>query len=180
MESFDNFVSEFRKQRHDFMNDIQVIYGYLQLDRKDEAIEYINKISINNKVVSKIYTLGDERFGFVMEKLLKRFTEKEISIEVDIEIGSFSKKVFELEYNKKLNLVNNIIDEFENNKCKFVYIYIFEDELGESLLIANGESCANELDWMEDWDVIESQIQDMRLHKYSYNNNFAYRLTFTI
>lgn len=180
MEGFDNFVNELRKTRHDFMNDIQVIYGYLQLDKKDEAMKYIDEISINNRVISKIYALGDERFGFVMEKLLKSFKEKDISVEVDIEIDSFSKKVFELEYNKKLNLVNNIISEFENNKCKFVYIYIFQDELGESLLIASGESCANELDWMEDWGIIQSEIEDIKLHKYRYNNNFAYRLTFTI
>lgn len=179
MDSFDSFVKELRKERHDFMNDIQIIYGYLQLNKKDEALKYINKMSKDNRNISKIYALGDQAFGFVMEKLLKSFKEKEVKVEIDIEIESFSKNVFELEYNKKYKLVNNIINEFENNKCKFVYIYIFEDELGESLLIANGESCVNELDWMEDWELVQSEIQDVKVHRYVNNNSFAYRLTFT-
>lgn len=178
MDSFDIFVSELRKERHDYMNDIQIIYGYLQLNKKDQALKYIEKMSMNNKIISKLYALGDQHFGFVMEKLLKSFKEKDITYEVDIEIDRFSRKVFEIDYDKKLNLVNNIINEFENNKCKFVYIYFFEDELGESLLIANGESCISELDWMEDWEVIDTRFKDTMLYRYSYYDKLAYRMTF--
>ncbi|MFU0825354.1 Spo0B domain-containing protein [Clostridium sp.] len=178
MDSFHDFVSELRRARHDHMNDIQIIYGYLQLNKKNEALNYIANISKNNMMLSRMYALGDNRFAFAMEKLLKNLRKKQVSVELDIEIDSFSREVFESESNKKIDLVNNIINELENNKCKFVYIYIFKDDMGESILITNEESCANELDWMEDWQVIESEIQDIKLHKYMYNNKIGYRLTF--
>lgn len=135
MDSFHDFVSELRRARHDHMNDIQIIYGYLQLDKKDEALNYINDVSKHNKMLSRMYALGDNRFGFAMEKLLKSLRKKQVSVEVDIEIDSFSRKVFELEGDKKIDLVNNIINEFENNKCKFVYIYIFLKMIWEKVFL---------------------------------------------
>ncbi|CAG7840354.1 hypothetical protein Z959_00775 [Clostridium novyi B str. ATCC 27606] len=172
------FISEFRKQRHDFMNYVQIIYGYIQLDKKEDAKRYINKIIGENKNISKIYSLGDQCFGFCIEKLIKELNEKEIKFELDIEINRFSKNVFYNEYYKKQRILNNIFHELENNNLRFVYIYIFEDELGESLLIANGESSVNELDWMEEWEEINIDLNDTKLHKYVYGNNLAYRLTF--
>lgn len=179
MDNFHEFVDKYRKQRHDFMNDIQVIYGYLQLNKKDESIQYIEKIVRQNKSISKMYALGDYNFAFFMEEVLGRLWKSESIVELDVEIDSFSKEVFLNEYNKKINLVNNIINELENNKCKFVYIYIFEDELGESLLISNNESCINELDWMEDWENLNTEIQDIDVYKYTDREKIAYRLTFT-
>ncbi|KEI00993.1 Spo0B domain-containing protein [Clostridium botulinum] len=178
MGELEKFISEFRKQRHDFMNYVQIIYGYLQLDKKEDAKRYINKIIGENKNISKIYSLGDQYFGFCIENLIKELNEKEIEFELDIEINGFSKKVFCDEYYKKQKILNNIFHELENNNLRFVYIYIFEDELGESLLIANGESSANELDWMEEWKEINIDLNDTKLHKYVYGNNLAYRLTF--
>ena len=178
MEDFHKFIDLHRKQRHDFMNDVQVIYGYLQLKREEETKKYIDKVIEQNKTISKVYALGDKYLGFFTEQILKKLWEREITVELDIEIESFSKEVFLYEYNKKSILVNNIFSEIENNKYKFVYIYIFEDEMGESLLIANNESSVNELDWMDEWEEIDSTLNDVKIHKYILNNTFAYRLTF--
>lgn len=175
MEKFEN---EFREQRHDFMNHIQVIYGYLQLNKKEDAIKYINKIVDENKNISSIYALDNKELGIIMEQNLKKLFTKGVRVEVDIEIESFSKRKFSSNYNKKMNLVNNIFNKLENNKCKFVYIYIFEDELGESILIANGESCVNELDWMEEWEKLDFDLDDIKIYKYTYQEDYAYRLTF--
>lgn len=178
MEDFHKFIDVHRKQRHDFMNNIQVVYGYLQLKREEEMKKYLNKVIEENRTISKVYVLGDQFFGFFMESNLRRLWERDVIVELDIEIESFSKEVFSKEYNKKSILVNNIFNEIENNKFKFVYIYIFEDEMGESLLIANNESSVNELDWMDDWESVDSDLGDIKLFKFISNNTFAYRLTF--
>lgn len=178
MEYFHKFIDLYRKQRHDFMNNVQVIYGYLQLKKEEEMKKYLDKVIEENKTISKIYALGDQYLGFFMEQNIRNLWEKEITVELDIEIEVFSKEVFSYEYNKKNILVNNIFNEIENNKFKFVYIYIFEDEIGESLLIANNESSVNELEWMDDWEEISSDLSDVKIHKYIVNNTFAYRLTF--
>ncbi|KGM97934.1 hypothetical protein Z968_01850 [Clostridium novyi A str. 4552] len=178
MADIDNFINEFRKERHDFMNCVQIIYGYLQLDNIKEARRYINKIIGENKDISRLYALEDQYFGFCMEKMMKRLFQQEIELELDVEIDKFYKENFKNEYNKKEKLINNIFNEIENNKLKFVYIYVFEDELGQSLMIASGESIVNELEWMEEWEEKDLNLTDIRLYKYVYGNNLAYRLTF--
>lgn len=178
MEEIEKFIYEFRKQRHDFMNYVQIICGYLELDKKEEAKRYINKIIGENKNISKIYSLGDQYLGFSLEKIIKSLYEKDIEFEIDVEINELSRNVFQEEYYRKQKILNDILCELENNKFKFVYIYIFEDDLGESILLANGESSANELEWMEEWEEVNIDLTDMKLHKYVYGNNLAYRLTF--
>lgn len=178
MGNIEKFISEFRRERHDFMNCMQIIYGYLQLDNTKEAIRYINKIIGQNKDISSLYVLEDQYFGFCMEKVMKKLCQKEIEVDLDVEIDKFYKENFKNYYNKKEELINNIISDIENNKLKLVYIYIFEDELGQSMMIADGESIVNELEWMDEWEEKDSSISDVRLHKYVYGNNLAYRLTF--
>lgn len=178
MGNIEKFISAFRRERHDFMNCMQIIYGYLQLDNTKEAIRYINKIIGQNKDISSLYVLEDQYFGFCMEKVMKKLCQKEIEVDLDVEIDKFYKENFKNYYNKKEELINNIISDIENNKLKLVYIYIFEDELGQSMMIADGESIVNELEWMDEWEEKDSSISDVRLHKYVYGNNLAYRLTF--
>ncbi|MDI3312655.1 MAG: Spo0B domain-containing protein, partial [Thermoanaerobacterium sp.] len=40
----EEMIRIYRQQRHDFLNYIQIILGYLQIDQKDRAIDYIHKI----------------------------------------------------------------------------------------------------------------------------------------
>lgn len=178
MEELHNFIDMLREQRHDFMNNVQVIYGYLQIGKKDEALKYIEKIADENQNISKLYALGDKSLAFSLEVAIKNLWKKGFLVEVDFEIESLSKEMFLNEYHKKNNIVNTIFKEMENSKFNFVYIYFFQDELGESLLICNSEACVNELDWMEDWEEIEAKLGDINIHKYFNNEKKAYRLTF--
>ncbi|MCY6371859.1 Spo0B domain-containing protein [Clostridium ganghwense] len=178
MEEASNIIDCLRKERHDFMNEIQVIYGYLQLKKNEKAKQYIEEMIKKNSYISRLYTLGDKYFGFLIEENLKKLWNQGIKIDLHIEIDCFLKIVFQKEYNKKKNLVNNIFNELENYKFNFVYIYIFEDELGQSVLIANRESLADELEWMEEWQQINSDIKDIKVYKYAYGRDYGYRLTF--
>ncbi|WP_424768145.1 Spo0B domain-containing protein [Paenibacillus sp. sgz302251] len=44
--------------RHDWMNDLQVLYGYIRLKKLDKTIEYVEKISERMAVESSISKLG--------------------------------------------------------------------------------------------------------------------------
>ncbi|MBR3928724.1 MAG: Spo0B domain-containing protein [Clostridia bacterium] len=46
--------TEMRKQRHDFMNHLQVIYSLLELNEPKEAIDYIERVHTDLNKVSKI------------------------------------------------------------------------------------------------------------------------------
>ncbi len=39
-------ITLLRKQRHDFINHVQVIYAYLQMNKQEKAEEYIDKLDI--------------------------------------------------------------------------------------------------------------------------------------
>ncbi|PRR77289.1 sensory histidine kinase DcuS [Clostridium liquoris] len=171
-------IESLRVQRHDFMNDLQIIYGYLQVDKEDKAKEYIDKLSVQNKYLSEIYSLGDLYLGYSLEKNIKECSSKHIEINIDIEISKLSKKPFDFEYNKKINLVNNIFNELEKNEPECIYIYIFEDSIGESVFISNNNSMIDEINWMESWSIINTSIDDIKVYKCEYGDNLAYRLVF--
>jgi hypothetical protein len=178
MNELENYISLIRKQRHDFMNDLQVIYGYLQMKRPQGALEYIDRLSKENETISEIYRLQDNGFSLCLENNIKRLWANEIKVEVDIEIVDFKNKIFENQYNKKNDLVNTIFIEIEDTNQKFVYIYIFEDELGESLLVTNNEAMADEISWMDEWQQIDIEIDDFKVYRCDFDNNIAYRLIF--
>ncbi|MGH4139276.1 Spo0B domain-containing protein [Clostridium sp.] len=178
MNELEEYISLLRKQRHDFMNDLQVIYGYLQIKRPQGALDYIEKLSKENQIISEIYKLEDNRFSLCLESNIKKLWANEVKVEVDIEISNFKNKIFVNEYTKKNDLVNTIFMEVEKTNKKFVYIYIFQDELGESLLVTNNESMIGDISWMEEWQQINTQIDDFKIYRYGFDNNIAYRLIF--
>lgn len=178
MNELENYISLLRKQRHDFMNDLQVIYGYLQMKKPQGALEYIDRLSKENETISEIYRLQDNGFSLCLENNIKRLWANEIKVEVDIEIAEFKNKIFENQYNKKSDLVNTIFMEIEDTNQKFVYIYIFEDELGESLLLTNNEAMVDEISWMDEWQRIDIEIDDFKVYRCDFDKNIAYRLIF--
>lgn len=178
MDDLYNLIEALRKQRHDFMNDLQIIYGYLQVGKGDKAKEFINKLSLQNEALSEIYSLGDNYLGYSLEKNIKECNSKDIEINIDIEISQFSKNPFEFEYNKKINLVNNIFSEVEKNEPECISIYIFEDSIGESLFISNDNSMIDEINWMDSWSVVDTSVDDIKVYKCEFGESLAYRLAF--
>ena len=95
MSELESYIGLLRKQRHDFMNDLQVIYGYLQMMRPQGALEYIDRLSKENETISEIYRLQDNRFSLCLETNINRLWANEVKVEVDIEITNFKNKIFE-------------------------------------------------------------------------------------
>ena len=62
-----NCIELLRKERHEFMNNLQIIYGYLQINKNDKALEYIKKVSKNNSILSELYNLRDNKFAYNLE-----------------------------------------------------------------------------------------------------------------
>lgn len=178
MLEFDDLIFKQRKQRHDFMNDFQIIYGYLQLKRYDEAIKYIENVSEKNQLLSILYSLGDNLFAYCIEENLKRLWDKNLNLDLNIEIHEWKKQIFKNNVNKKCTIVNNIFSECLDLNFEYVCMYIYEDEFGQSILFFNDESIVDEIEWIEEWRKIDSQCNDTTLHKYCYEDSWAYKLTF--
>lgn len=179
MDDIDNFVKIIRNQRHDFMNYLQVIYGYIQINNLEKAKEYIDSLSSKNEIISILYNLGDNFLAICLEKNIDRLWKKNIEVCFDTEIEHIEKSFFKNEYYKNSNLVNNIFDNVENNNEGIVYIYFFEDELGINLLISNKKDLIDEISWMEEWQKLNTNINKLDVYKYIYEDNLAYRIIFS-
>ncbi|WP_315116916.1 Spo0B domain-containing protein [uncultured Clostridium sp.] len=176
MGDFEKTIELLRKQRHDFMNDLQIIYGYLQMGKEDKARESIKKLSIHNESISEIYNLGDIYLAYSLEENIKRILRRKVDVNINIEISNFSKPPFEIECDKKINLVNNIFDEIEKSELNLVHIYFFEDKIGQSLFIANNEELIDEMNWMESWEKLSIEIEGISVYRCIYGDNIAYRI----
>ncbi|WP_125152593.1 Spo0B domain-containing protein [Clostridium rectalis] len=178
MNSLCEFIDILREQRHDFMNELQIIYGYLQIQKEDNAREYIKELSERSNKISELYSLGDNILGYILELNIRKLWLSSVKVSLDIEISRLNKEPFLNEYNKKFDLVNNIFKEIKHEEIEMVYVYFFEDDIGQSLLISNDESMLDEINWMENWDELHTDISDLQLCKCNYGENIAYRIIF--
>lgn len=74
-----------REQRHDYMNIFQIIYGYLQLNNKDMAIEHIKKAINSSSNSSKCFYLSVFSISLLLEKMIKVCENKGIEIVYDVD-----------------------------------------------------------------------------------------------
>lgn len=74
----------FRKVRHDFQNNLQIIYGMIQLAKYDLVLKYIMKIKRADENISLICNLSEPKLICYLLELVFLFREKDISITVKI------------------------------------------------------------------------------------------------
>lgn len=174
MRDFESYINLYRKQKHDFMNDIQVILGYIEIMNMDDAKKYIEKISDRNREISEIYVLGDIYLAFALEVNIRNLWRYEKKVEINIEINDFKEEFFKSDFDKKFLLVNNIFEELNKIDKANVYIYIFEDSYGPSLIISNSERL---LDILPDSDNENKETGNISVSSKRDGEELAYRLT---
>lgn len=138
MNDLDDFIDILRRQRHDFMNDVQIIYGYLQINKQNEAIKYIERLCEQNKVISEIYSLQNNSAALCLERNIRKLWTKSRDVIYDSEV-TLHDCDFKEEYDIKCSLIDVIFDEFENSNSKYIYIYIYEDGNGKNITVSNDE-----------------------------------------
>lgn len=162
-----------RKQRHDFMNVLQVIYGYLQIGKKNELERYINKVIEQYSMIGEIYRLGDVNFSVYMEEILNLLWSKNIDVDLNLEIESLNKKIFDSELDKKQNLVNTIFKDFLNLKVIIIYINIYEDSYGLNISISNNPELG---DTLIDNMKRTAGLDDLSIYKIIDNPDLCYKI----
>ncbi|QBD85469.1 hypothetical protein EQG73_09865 [Clostridium tetani] len=90
MEKVGLVIDSLRTQRHDFMNEIQVLYGYMQINKYEEALNYLKKISEENENISQLYSLGDKFLAYILENNIKNINKYGILLDIELEISSFN------------------------------------------------------------------------------------------
>ncbi|MUG46144.1 Spo0B domain-containing protein [Paenibacillus woosongensis] len=75
--------------RHDWMNDLQILYGYIQLGKIDKLASCVDRIKERMAVESKISRLGIPSLVFYLQSFreVNSSVQLEVSIEDDLELG---------------------------------------------------------------------------------------------
>lgn len=107
----------FRKQRHDYMNYFQIIYGYLQLGKTEEAIGQIKKIIQLNSNISQIYKLSLFHISIFLDNVIKEMEDLEYIVDIDV-----------------INNTKNTISFFDNEEkiienLDLIFTYFLEQDI---------------------------------------------------
>ncbi|WP_017814063.1 Spo0B domain-containing protein [Paenibacillus shenyangensis] len=78
-------IEAFSHHRHDWMNDLQLLYGYIQLGNRDKLIENIERIKEQMMTDSRVSKLGIPSLVFYLQSF--KALNRDIQLEVEIEDG---------------------------------------------------------------------------------------------
>lgn len=143
---FELAIEELRIQRHDFMNYMQVIFGYIQINKPDNASEYIKKINSRMITLSRIFNLESSYLGILLQNLIGTIYKLGAEIIFENEINYIDKVVFSKNItNIKLcfETVKLKLEKlFSENFSDTVFINISGTAENFSLQISNYENTA--------------------------------------
>lgn len=154
-------VEQMRLQRHDFMNYLQVIYGYIQINRPQEAVNYIKGINKKMVVLSQLFNLECSNFALLMQDLIINFNKFGIDVDFNTEIESISCDIFSKNIVEKSKLFNNIKDIILNNRKNEnnrVYINVSEENGRIKILFSFKEQfCLEDYDMSNPTVIVNNQ-----------------------
>lgn len=111
--NFDLSKKILKQKRHDYMNDIQIVYGYLMMNKKEKAIEKIQSIIQKNTIEGQLSKINSPYLYEELNKFILNLFNKGVDIDLYIYNYCMEDKVdllkCDIENMKKL--FNHIIDE---------------------------------------------------------------------
>lgn len=123
----DYAIDLIRMQRHDFMNNLQVIYGYIQINKTNEALKYIKGINNNMILLSRIYNLNSKMLSLLLNdfvmKCTKYYIENEFYMEGDFDsIELYDFQILHEKFQKVFDrLIKHFSDsKYDDKKCIFI------------------------------------------------------------
>ncbi|MCF8010300.1 MAG: Spo0B domain-containing protein [Clostridiales bacterium] len=125
-----------RCQRHDFMNHLQVILGYLQVKRTIKAIDYIKNINTNFEEIRTINNLSMPEISVLL--INKRHEAEKYNIKFNYNLKSdlSNTQVKEHDIVKILsNLIDSTIYEIKNNNIPYKKIHILIEKSSDKLFM---------------------------------------------
>lgn len=109
--NLEHLNTEMRKQRHDFMNHLQVIYSLLELDENAEAISYIEKVHTDLARIGKMLKTAHPAVNALIAAKANDAAEAGISFSTNVSSSLKDLPVPSFEICRALsNLIDNAFD----------------------------------------------------------------------
>lgn len=108
-------IEALRGQKHDFHNHLNVITGLIQLEKGENALSYIKKVSGNTTKMFAISNVENPEVAAILYRKYAIAENKGISVEIDIRSGLEDIAIDSVDLCTILfNLVDNAIYELDN------------------------------------------------------------------
>jgi len=115
-ETNENTLKILRSHRHDFLNHLQVIIGYLQLNRTQNAIDYILNLNTELNNVLPLNGLGMSEVAVILIVKQEEAARYGIKLKYYINANICSSEINSIDIVRIIsNLVDNAIYELKNN-----------------------------------------------------------------
>lgn len=124
--------SEIKRERHYFGNNLQVIYGYLKLNKEKKAIQSIEKLINYLQIQRKLQKLVSLEFQFsimfFMEHILKISEKVELEVFTNMMFSHYNS--IDIQKNEELlkQDIQNILNSFFSFKFEKLFFMIEESE----------------------------------------------------
>lgn len=148
----DYAVDLIRMQRHDFMNYLQVIYGYIQINKANEALRYIKDINNKMMLLSRIYNIDSPILSLLLNDFVMKCTEyyieNELYCECDFNSIEFSKDSFKKMHEKFQKVFNRILKHFSelnDDDKKYVLIGIGNKNGYINIIFSNSKAILDDM-----------------------------------
>lgn len=170
--SINNLKGLARQQRHDFMNFFQVIYGYLQLNKKDKAIDQIKKITKMSSNLSKVFKLSIPSISFLLSKKINDANNYDISLVYQVK-SEIPDELRDIENEEEImTTLNGIFDSV---------IGFFENIDGHNSLKINIEEYKNKIKVVFYGKELKYVFEKLKIQYKNINiNGFEYYISFEL
>lgn len=157
-------VNHIRAQRHDFMNEIQVIWGYLQIDKPEEARKYIAGLNRYMNLYSRIFHLGNPTLSLFLYDHVCKAEKMGLAVDFSCDLVRVDDKAFTLNYHEKLNLLDCLfkkVVEGNSGEGSTIYIDIYSENNEIYIVFANNPD-VTDMDFSEgSYAGIAREVKDI-------------------
>lgn len=124
-------IKYLREQRHDFMNHIQVIWGYLQLNKPSEAMKYIGEFNKKYSTLGSLFKLESPALSLFLYDNIKKAFKLDLHIDLETELDNME-DIFDSKYREDLKIISILFDEVMIKAAesgeRTMYIDIFQED----------------------------------------------------
>jgi len=140
--------------RHDWMNDLQVLYGYIRMGKSDRVVQYVEQIRENMTKESKIAKLGIPSLITYLQsfRTMTNSLQLVVSIEEDLNLAELS-----LEGEQLAAAIVEIINMYRfgvkagSGEVASLTVAFSSDDTGLQLAFAFEGELNDEKEWQQKW-----------------------------
>ncbi|NBI28883.1 GHKL domain-containing protein [Chengkuizengella sp. YPA3-1-1] len=136
-----------RGQRHDFLNHVQVIYGFVKYKKYNQLENYTKELTKEISEVNEILEIGHPALAALVQSKMIISLEKKIKFQYDITgLDGLSLGITSIDIIKIIgNLIDNAIDEVETIPLDKKWISLKVTTLSEKLFITTKNPCSSKV-----------------------------------